>query len=68
MRKLIAALILVAGTAAPAMAALPVGARAPDFTTTGALAGKPFRLHLKDQLRNGPVDSRKRRPRWPRQR
>jgi len=55
MRKLIAALILVAGTAAPAMAALPVGARAPDFTTTGALAGKPFRLHLKDQLRNGPV-------------
>lgn len=39
----------------PALAALPVGAKAPDFTTTGAIAGKPFRLNLKEQLRNGPV-------------
>jgi peroxiredoxin Q/BCP len=38
-----------------AAAALPVGAAAPDFTTTGAIAGKPFKLHLKDQLRHGPV-------------
>lgn len=38
-----------------APAALRVGARAPDFTTTGALAGKPFRLRLREQLRNGPV-------------
>ena len=36
-------------------AALPVGARAPDFSTTGAVAGKPFRLRLREQLRNGPV-------------
>jgi thioredoxin-dependent peroxiredoxin len=36
-------------------AALPEGAKAPDFTTTGALAGKPFRLHLKEQLRHGPI-------------
>lgn len=36
-------------------ASLPVGATAPDFTTTGALAGKPFKLHLKDQLRHGPL-------------
>jgi peroxiredoxin Q/BCP len=40
---------------ASAPAALRVGAPAPDFTTTGALAGKPFRLHLREQLRNGPV-------------
>jgi peroxiredoxin len=40
---------------AAAPAALPVGARAPDFTTTGALAGKPFRLRLREQLRHGPV-------------
>ena len=41
--------------AAPLSAALPVGAKAPDFRTTGALAGKPFKLHLKDQLRHGPL-------------
>ena len=41
--------------AAPLSAALPVGASAPDFTTTGALAGKPFKLHLKDQLKHGPL-------------
>jgi peroxiredoxin len=36
-------------------AALPVGASAPDFQTVGALAGKPFKLHLKDQLKHGPL-------------
>lgn len=41
--------------AAPLRAALPVGATAPDFRTTGAVAGKPFTLHLKDQLRHGPL-------------
>ena len=41
--------------AQPLSAALPVGAKAPDFRTTGALAGKPFNLHLKDQLRHGPL-------------
>ena len=39
----------------PASAALPQGARAPDFTTAGAVAGKPFRLHLAEQLKSGPV-------------
>ena len=39
----------------PAQAALSVGTQAPDFTTTGAVGGKPFKLHLKDQLKNGPV-------------
>jgi peroxiredoxin len=41
--------------ATPASAALNTGTRAPDFVTSGALAGKPFRLHLKEQLRKGPV-------------
>ena len=54
MRKLVLGLILAAA-ASPAAAALPVGAKAPDFVTTGAMAGKPFRLHLKRELRKGPV-------------
>lgn len=54
MRRLLAALLALS-LSAPAAAALPVGAKAPDFTTTGALAGKPFRLHLAEQLRHGPV-------------
>lgn len=35
--------------------ALPSGRIAPDFRTTGALGGRPFRLHLRQQLRRGPV-------------
>jgi peroxiredoxin Q/BCP len=54
MTALVPALALALAPAA-APAALPVGARAPDFTTTGALAGKPFRLRLREQLRSGPV-------------
>ena len=54
MRKLLFATVLTLA-ALPASAALPQGAKAPDFVTTGALAGKPFRLHLKEQLRRGPV-------------
>ncbi|HET7709249.1 MAG TPA: peroxiredoxin [Sphingomicrobium sp.] len=54
MRNILAGLMLTL-MAWPTAAALPQGARAPDFTTTGALAGKPFRLRLKQQLRKGPV-------------
>ena len=54
MRRL-ATLIVLAAIATPAAAALPVGSKAPDFVTTGALAGKPFRLHLANELRKGPV-------------
>ena len=54
MPRLLLALCL-AMLAAPIEAALPVGSQAPDFQTTGALAGKPFKLHLKDQLRHGPL-------------
>ena len=55
MRKLLLGLSAFACIAAPAGAALPSGARAPDFTTTGAVGGKEFRLHLAEQLKHGPV-------------
>ena len=41
--------------AVPALAALPVGAVAPDFTTQASLGGTPFGFHLADALKNGPV-------------
>ena len=50
-----AAVFAAVVTASPAAAALKPGAMAPDFTTTGALAGKPFKLNLKAELRKGPV-------------
>ena len=53
-RRLALALILTS-MALPASAALPVGAKAPDVKTMGALGGKTFRLHLVEQLRHGPV-------------
>ena len=55
MKKHLVGFVLAATAASPAMAALPVGARAPDFVTSGAIAGKPFRLHLARELRKGPV-------------
>jgi peroxiredoxin len=53
-RRLILATALIA-LSQPLAAARPVGAKAPDFATTGSLAGKPFNLHLKDQLKHGPL-------------
>lgn len=53
MRCLIASALLL--LAAPAVAALPVGAKAPDFTTRGAVAGKVVSVHLAEQLKRGPV-------------
>ena len=52
MRRLVLAAALIA---APAGAALQPGAKAPDFTTRGAIAGKVFPIHLADQLKRGPV-------------
>lgn len=54
MRAFLLAALLIIG-ASPAAAALPIGSKAPDFRTMGALGGKPFRLHLAQQLRHGPV-------------
>jgi peroxiredoxin len=48
------ALSLLISTA-PAFAALSPGAAAPDFSTQGALAGKPFSFSLKQALKKGPV-------------
>jgi thioredoxin-dependent peroxiredoxin len=47
--------LLLASLPAAASAVLPTGAKAPDFRTSGALAGKSFTLHLADQLKHGPV-------------
>ena len=55
MRKFLLGLSLLALAVSPAAAALPAGSKAPDFSTTGAVGGKAFRLHLAEQLKRGPV-------------
>jgi peroxiredoxin len=55
MRKLLLVIAAATLVAAPATAALKDGAKAPDFSTTGALAGKPFKFHLANALKKGPV-------------
>ena len=45
----------VLALAAPALAALKPGAKAPDFTAQAYLAGKPFTFTLSDALKKGPV-------------
>jgi peroxiredoxin Q/BCP len=53
-------LILAAAAAAtlisaPAFAALPVGAKAPEFSAPAFLAGAPFKFELAKDLKKGPV-------------
>lgn len=55
MRRHLLALLPLLVLATYADAALPVGAKAPDFRTAGAIGGKPFPIHLAEQLRRGPV-------------
>lgn len=52
MRRLMLAAALLAS---PVAAALQPGAKAPDFTTRGAIAGKVFTVNLGQQLKRGPV-------------
>ena len=47
--------VCIAACAAPASAALEVGAKAPDFTAPAYLAGEPFTFKLADALKQGPV-------------
>src|SRR6478672_13177836 len=55
MRHLLIGLAAIGLAASPAIAALKTGDKAPDFTTTGAVGGKEFKLHLAEQLKHGPV-------------
>jgi peroxiredoxin len=56
-KPLISALAALAALSfsASAQADLPVGAKAPNFSTQGALAGKDFGFKLSSALKRGPV-------------
>jgi peroxiredoxin len=54
-RILASAALLLALGAAPAHAALAVGAPAPDFSTMASLGGKEFSFSLDEALKKGPV-------------
>ena len=54
-RKMALGLALAGLCTAPALAALKVGDKAPDFTAQGSLGGNPFTFHLADALKKGPV-------------
>ena len=47
--------LLAALVATPALAALPVGAPAPDFSTQGSLGGRAHQFSLSQALKRGPV-------------
>ncbi|MBW8784196.1 MAG: peroxiredoxin [Novosphingobium sp.] len=51
----VAAALFALALPAVSSAELPEGAKAPDFKTQGALAGKTFAFSLHDALRRGPV-------------
>ena len=55
MARLVAFVVLALTFALPAHAALDIGERAPDFTTTAARAGSVYQYSLADALRKGPV-------------
>ncbi len=47
--------LVLATAGSNALAALAVGAPAPDFTTDAARAGQPFKFSLAETLKKGPV-------------
>ena len=54
-RRILGAIALAALAAAPALAALDNGAKAPDFTLQATQGGKVFSFSLADALKKGPV-------------
>ena len=55
MRRSLFTAVATALLAVPALAALPDGTKAPDFSTEASLAGKSFKFALADALKKGPV-------------
>src|SRR3979490_1736757 len=55
MRRSLLSAVAMALIAVPALAALPDGTKAPDFSTDASLAGKAFKFSLADALKKGPV-------------
>ena len=55
MKKILVSALAAWTISSPAWAALDVGEKAPDFTTSAALAGKAFQFSLADTLAKGPV-------------
>ena len=55
MKRLIALACAASLLASPALAALKVGADAPDFSAQASQAGKEFPFKLSDALKKGPV-------------
>src|ERR1700704_7008835 len=55
MRRSLFTAVATALSAVPALAALPDGTKAPDFSTEASLAGKAFKFSLASALKKGPV-------------
>lgn len=55
LKSTLLATLAVFALAAPALAALKPGTKAPDFSAPAYLAGKPFTFKLADALKKGPV-------------
>ena len=55
MRRALVSVLATALMAVPAFAALPDGAKAPEFNTDASLAGKTFHFSLAEALKKGPV-------------
>src|SRR5580658_406156 len=55
MKQFLIAAAAAALISAPAFAALPVGAKAPEFNADGYLAGQPLKFSMSAALKKGPV-------------
>lgn len=55
MRRSVVSALATVLVATPIFAALPDGAKAPDFSADASLAGKTFHFSLADALKKGPV-------------